>query len=199
MSDKYLFGVESLNHEQPRKSISLGVIGAPGAALSGFPRLSWVFVIDGVVQSAVPPLNGTNASALMEKGTLPVAGVEKVTVPVEKVATLGLLAGSMSVYCAQFVFAGALTGQLVFAAMLRFATELPSAGIVTGRDPLLSVTVWIAETRASIVAGVAGDVPEVAVTNPWNVAGPSRLPVSANNNMLPTFVPPGTPASTVAL
>jgi hypothetical protein len=60
---------------------------------------------------------------------------------VENVATLGLLAGSMSVYWAQLAFVGAAAGQLVFAATLMFVTELPSDGIVTGRLPLLSVMV----------------------------------------------------------
>ena len=66
MSDKYQLGVESLNQEQPEKSISLGVIGGPVTACSGFPPESMLVVMDEGMQSVVPPLNGINASARIE-------------------------------------------------------------------------------------------------------------------------------------
>ena len=56
---------KNLSQEHPVKSISLGVIGGPGTALSGFPIESRLVVLKEGVQSIVPPLKGTNASALI--------------------------------------------------------------------------------------------------------------------------------------
>ena len=65
-------------------------------------------------QSAVPPLFGSAARASTVKGTGAAAGVEYVKPEEENTPTLGLLAGTTRVYCAQFVFAGAPVGQVVF-------------------------------------------------------------------------------------
>jgi hypothetical protein len=136
----------------------------------------------------------------MEYSTSPDKGIENETFPAVKAPMLGLLAGSISVYCAQLVLAGALTGQPVAEATEILEFEIPSAGMVTEKDPPpLSGTAWMAETSVSIVAGVAGADPAVAVTKPWNVVGPGVVPVSAIRGRMPTFVPPGTAVSTVAL
>jgi hypothetical protein len=91
-------------------------------------------VMEDGMQSVVPPLIGTNAFARMEYRTSPAAGEEyEETFPEEKIPTLGLLAGSIRVYCAQFVFAGALDGHPVDESRERFIVEIPSAGMVTGK------------------------------------------------------------------
>ena len=54
------------------------------------------------IQLGVPPLNGTAALASTVKSTSPAAGVEYVNPDAEKRPTLGLLAGTTSVYNAQF-------------------------------------------------------------------------------------------------
>ena len=54
------------HQEQPEKSISLGVTAEPVTAFSGFPSVSRLVVTDEGVQSDVPPLKGTNASARIE-------------------------------------------------------------------------------------------------------------------------------------
>lgn len=93
------------------------------------------------MQSLVPPLSGTKALARIEYKTSPETGVEYAdNFPEEKMLTLGLLAGSMSAYSAQFALAGGAGGQLVAESTERFATEaeveVASAGIVTGKvDP----------------------------------------------------------------
>src|SRR5215467_9392160 len=103
--------------------------------------------------------------------------------PPEKTPTLGLLAGTISAYCAQFVFGGAVAGQLVFDSTETFGIEAPSAGTVTRRGaPPLGVTLCNADTAASIVAP---ELPVVAVTNPCSVAGACGSPVSAKSLMLP--------------
>ena len=84
--------------------------------------------------------------------------------PAEKTPTLGLLAGSISVYWAQFVFSGAITGQSEFDSIEIFETELPSPGMVAVKvAPPGRENVCKADTEASTVA--AAD-PVVAVTNP---------------------------------
>lgn len=129
------------DHEHPVKSISLGIIGGPGRAFNGFALESFVTVMDDCMQS-LPPTSGTNASALIEYRTSPPAGTENEIFPDEKTPKLGLLAGSISVYCAQLVFEGAPTGQPVDESTERLATDAPSAGIVTGKAaPPFGVTV----------------------------------------------------------
>ena len=84
------------------------------------------------------------------------------------------------------MFEGAITGQFEFDSTEIFETELPSAGIVAVKvAPPGRENVCKADTEASIVA--AAD-PVVAVTNPWNVAGP---PASAVRGIAPRLVPPG--------
>ena len=84
--------------------------------------------------------------------------------PEEKTPTLGLLAGSISVYCPQLEFEGAPAGQSELESTEIFEIELPSAGIVTARfAPLGKVIVCSAETDVSMVAALD---PFVAVMNP---------------------------------
>jgi len=84
--------------------------------------------------------------------------------PAEKTPTLGLLAGSISVYWPQFVFGGAITGQSEFDSSEIFETELPSPGIVAVRvAPPGRENVCKADTEASTVPTPD---PVVAVTNP---------------------------------
>ena len=131
------------------------------------------------LQSGVPPLKGTAARASTVKSTSPVAGVEYVNPEEEKIPTLGLLAGTTSVYCAQFAIAGAPIGQLVLAETetrpvesttgVVFVAGRVSSGIVTWRVVATPAgTVCSADRLTSIVPAAA---PFVAVTNPWNIAG----------------------------
>ena len=84
--------------------------------------------------------------------------------PAEKTPTLGLLAGSISVYWAQFVFGNAVTGQSKFDSTEIFETELPSPGIVAVKvAPPGRENVCKADTDTSTVAPAD---PVVAVTNP---------------------------------
>src|SRR5258708_6791438 len=123
-----------------------------------------------------------------------------------KSPTLGLLAGTTSVYCAQFEFAGAPVGQLVLAETEMRPVESTSgvvvvAGIVCKGIVICSVvvapvgTVCSAERLTSIVPAA---VPFVAVTNPWKTAG-AVAPVSAINGIASRFVPFGTFRTVVAL
>ena len=92
----------------------------------------------------------------------------------EKIPTLGLLAGTTSVYCAQFELAGAPVGQLVFAEMeirpvestsgLVFVARMVCKGIVICRVVAApDATVCSAEMLTSIVPAAP---PFVAVANP---------------------------------
>jgi hypothetical protein len=112
-----------LRYEQPVKSISFGVTALPGFTFSGFPFASTLMVCDGGVQSVAPPLIGMNAFAPTEYRTLPEAGAAQVIFPEEKIPTLGLLPGSISVYRARFVSMGAVAGQFAFESTDIFATE----------------------------------------------------------------------------
>src|SRR5215470_20095132 len=109
------------------------MIGGPGRAFNGFALESRVTVMEDGMQSLVPPLSGTKAFARIEYKTSPPSGTENEIFPDEKTPMLGLLAGSISVYCAQLVFGGAPAGQLVGESMERFAIDEPSAGMVTGK------------------------------------------------------------------
>lgn len=74
-------------------------------------------------QSAVPPLFGTAARASTVNKTGAAAGVEKLNPEEENTPTLGLLAGTTRVYCAQFEFRGLPVGQLVFVEMEMSSVE----------------------------------------------------------------------------
>src|SRR5260370_30460489 len=108
--------------------------------------------------------------------------------------TLGLLAGTTSVYCAQFEFAGAPVGQLVLAETEMRPVESTSgvvvvAGMVCKGIVICIVvvapvgTVWSAERLTSIVPAAA---PFVAVTKPWKTAG-AVAPASALNGSAQRF------------
>jgi hypothetical protein len=73
----------------------------------------------------------------------------------------------MRTYEAQFELGGAVIGQFEFDCTVIVGVELPSGGIVTGRlTPAPTLIVCCADTATSIVAGV---LPVVAGTKPWNV------------------------------
>ncbi len=190
--------LSSSRHEQPEKSISFTFTMVPAIALSGLLLASWLLVTDEGRQSEVPPLRGTLAFVRILNSTSVAGGVEyEEIVPLEKIPTRGLLAGSVKVYSAQFEFEGTPDGQAVLDDTERLSIEASSAGMVTSRVTLLPMEMDCkADTEASMLAAVD---PVFAVTNPWKVVGPLLLPVSAVNGIFPKFVPPGTPTATVAL
>jgi hypothetical protein len=73
---QWVSGARRAYGEQPVKSIRAGVTVVPGAASKGFMLVSLSVVCDEGMQDGVPPLIGTNASARMVNGTLPIAGAE---------------------------------------------------------------------------------------------------------------------------
>ena len=123
----------------------------------------------------------------------------------KKTPTLGLLAGTTSVYCAQFAFAGAPVGQLVLAETETRPVESTSGVVVVAGMVCKGIVIWIvvapdatvcsAERLTSIVPAAA---PFVAVTKPWKTAG-AVAPASAINGIAPRFVPFGTFRTVVAL
>ncbi len=88
----------------------IAAIAFRGMLLSSFEEVT----SDGV-QSAVPPLIGTNARASTVNSTSPEAGAVKLTPDETNTPTRGLLAGTTRVYFAQFAFTGLPVGQFVFA------------------------------------------------------------------------------------
>jgi hypothetical protein len=61
-------------YEQPLKSIRATFVVVAGVTFNGWPVVSFAAVISGGVQSAVPPLIGTNARASTVNSTSPEAG-----------------------------------------------------------------------------------------------------------------------------
>src|SRR6267142_876746 len=74
-------------------------------------------IISEGAQSGAPPLSGTAACASTVKRTSPPAGAEKLKPPARKAPTLGLLAGTTSVYFAQFAPVGLPVWQFVLSEM----------------------------------------------------------------------------------
>jgi hypothetical protein len=139
--------------EQPAKSISFTVTVAPPIALSALLLVSRLIVFDAGEQEGVPPLSAAKVSARIVYSTSPGAGVEYVIAPAVNTPKRGLLAGSTSVYVAQFAFAGTPPGQSVLDTTGTLETELASAGMVSARLPMPDrFTVCNAETAASIEA-----------------------------------------------
>src|SRR6266852_3571455 len=194
-------------HEHPLKSIRATFVVIAAIAFRGMLLSSFEVVISGGVQSAVPPLIGTNARASTVNSTSPEAGAVKLTPDEENTPTLGLLAGTTRVYCLQFAFMGLPTGQLVLAsteinsvestAAVAPTARMDSSGIVICRDaddpPGETVC-----NAASVTSAVAALAPFVAVTNPCKTPG-AVAPVSAINGTVLRLVPLGTFSTTVAL
>src|SRR6266852_711324 len=156
-------------HEHPLKSIRATFVVIAAIAFRGMLLSSFEVITSGGVQSAVPPLIGTNAWASTVNSTSPEAGAVKLTPDEENTPTLGLLAGTTRVYCAQFAFMGLPTGQFV-----------------------------LASTEINSVESTAALAPFVAVTNPCKTPG-AVAPVSAINGTVLRLVPLGTFSTTVAL
>jgi len=164
------------------------------------------FMCSAGVQMVAPPLPGRVDIASTLKSTSPAAGTLYVNPEEENNPTLGLLAGTTSVYCAQFEFAGLPAGQAVLEATASGFVEacagvvavagalsngmLNSRVIAPGKEILCSAAI-----AASICAGA---VPDVAVTKPCKSAGP-LVPVSATRGIGPRLWPLGTPTTAVAL
>ena len=100
------------NQEQPLKSLRATIVTVAGVTTSVALLMSVVVMISDGEQSATPPLFGIAARASTVNGTGAGAGAEKVIPDELKTPTLGLLAGTTSVYWAQFVLAGAPAGQV---------------------------------------------------------------------------------------
>lgn len=197
----------SKNQEQPLKSARATVVTVAGVTTRAALLMSVVVMISDGEQSARPPLFGTTARASTVNGTGAAAGVEYVNPEDENTPTLGLLAGTTSVYCAQFEFAGAPVGQVVFdeseikpveeVADVVCVAAMDSSGIVicrmTAGEP--NETCCNADMLTS---AEAAEVPVVAVTKPCNVAGAVAF-TSGCNGMAPRFVPLGTFRTVVAL
>ena len=122
-------GASPRRYMQLLKTISATVVVVAGSAFSGAAVESFATICSGGVQSGVPPLKGTAALASTVNSTSPVGGVEYLNPDDEKMPTLGLLAGTTSVYCAQFAFAGATVGQVVLAETDIRPVE-PTSGVV---------------------------------------------------------------------
>lgn len=107
------------DQEQPEKSVRATSVVMPAVTLSGRGGVlaSLEVMISGGMQSGFPPLMGTAAWASTVKRTSPLAGAEKVRGPDTNTATLGLLPGTTSVYCAQFAPMGLPIGQLLLSVM----------------------------------------------------------------------------------
>ena len=188
------------------KSISATFVVVAGRAFKAAAVESFDTICSDGVQSGVPPLRGTAALASTVKSTSPVAGVEYLNPEEEKIPTLGLLAGTTSVYWAQFAFAGAPVGQLVLAETETRPVESTSGEVVVAGLVCSGIVIWRvvvapvgtvcnADRLTSIVPPAA---PFVAVTNPWKTAG-AVAPTSAIKGMAPRFVPFGTFRTVVAL
>src|SRR5229473_1241165 len=105
----------SYPHEHPLKSIRATFVVIAAIAFRGMLLSSFEEVTSDGVQSAVPPLIGTNARASTVNSASPEAGAVKLTPDETNTPTCGLLAGTTRVYFAQFAFTGLPVGQFVFA------------------------------------------------------------------------------------
>ena len=85
-------------YEQPLKSMRATLVTVAGVTASGALLASVEVMISGGEQSGVPPLLGNAARASTVKSTGAAAGVENVMPDEENTPTLGLLAGTTSVY-----------------------------------------------------------------------------------------------------
>src|SRR6266480_4645356 len=105
----------------------------PGVTLSGCGGVlaSLEVMISGGMQSGFAPLMGTAACASTVKRTSPLAGAENVRPPAANTATLGLLAGTTSMYWAQFAPVGLPIGQLLLAVN---STGLPLMRLCSGEE-----------------------------------------------------------------
>ncbi len=111
-----------------------------------------------------------------------------------KFPTLGLLAGTRKLYFSQKVPAA----HVAFAGLAIVVTlkmELGSEGIVTKRDPLVSVTLCNALIATSTLAPA---VPFAALTTPSIAAGVVSAPTTGVSANRPNAVPEGTPIATLA-
>src|SRR5262249_60263104 len=95
---------KSASHEHPLKSVRATFVTIPAVTASGIALASVEVIISDGEQSGVPPLPGIAARASTVNGTGAAAGVEYVNPEDAKTPTLGLLAGTTSRHCAQFVF-----------------------------------------------------------------------------------------------
>lgn len=100
-------------HMQTEKSNSATFVIVPGVTFSGSPFASSDVMCSAGVQMVAPPLPGCVDIASTLKSTSPAAGTLYVNPEEANTPTLGLLAGTTSVYCAQFAFAGLPAGQAV--------------------------------------------------------------------------------------
>ena len=194
------------------KSVRATLVVVAGVTFKGCGGVlaSVVVTISDGVQSGLPAfvaaLIGTTALASRLKSTSPVAGAENAKPPAAKTPTLGLLAGTTSVYCAQFAPAGLPSGQLVLSVMEIKPVEVTAGvvavawvfcrGIVNCRvalEEMLTVC-----SAATVTSAVAPAVAVFAVTKPCKIAGPAA-PVSATSGMVARFVPFGTFTTAVAL
>src|SRR6266851_2370766 len=140
------------------------------------------------------------------KSTFPLAGAEKVKPPEANTPTLGLLAGTTSVYCAQFAPVGLPVGQFLLSVMEIRSVEI-TAGVVVvacvSCSGIVNCRVTLADTlivcrAARLTSAIAPAVAVFAVTKPCKIAGPAA-PVSATSGMAFRFVPFGTFTTAVAL
>src|SRR5260370_19022338 len=145
-------------YEHPLKSIRATFVVVAAITFSGWPSVSFAAVISGGVQSAVPPLIGTNARASTVNSTSPEAGAVKLTPDEENTPTLGLLAGTTRVYCAQFAFMGLPTGQFVLASTEINSVESTAAVAPTARMDSTGIVICRApaDTPAETVCNAPG-------------------------------------------
>src|SRR5690348_5341099 len=162
------------------KSSSATFVIVPGVTFSGCPFMSRDVICSAGVQMDAPPLPGFVEVASTLKSTSPAAGTLYVKPEAENIPTLGLLAGTTSVYCAQSEFAGLPAGQAVLEVTASGFVEA-CAGLVVVAGALSSGMLNCRvvppgtemDCRAAIAASIcAGAVPVVAVTKPCNNAGP---------------------------
>jgi hypothetical protein len=194
------------------KSVRATFVVVAGVTFNGWGGVlaSIEVTISEGVQSAFPAfvaaLIGTTALASTLKRTSPVAGAEKRKPPATKTPTLGLLAGTTSVYCAQFAPVGLPIGQLALSVMEISPVDVTAgvavvacvlcSGIVTCRV-VLDETLMVSRA-ATVASAVAPAVAVFAVTKPCKIAGP-EAPVSATRAIPFRFAPFGTFTTAVAL
>src|SRR5260370_656888 len=198
--------------EQPVKSVRATLVVIAGITFNGLGGVRGaveVTISDGV-QSAFPPfigaVIGTAALASTLKSTSPLAGAEKVKPPATNIPTLGLLAGTTSVYCAQFAPVGLPIGQFLLSVMEIRPVDVTAEVIAVACvfwSGMVNCRVTLEDTlmvcrAARVTSAVAPAVAVLAVTKPCKIAGPAA-PVSATSGMMFRFVPFGTFTTAVAL
>lgn len=148
----------------------------PGVTLSGCGGVlaSLEVMISGGMQSGFAPLMGTAACASTVKRTSPLAGAENVRPPAANTATLGLLAGTTSMYWAQFAPVGLPIGQLLLAVMETKPVEFtagPAADALVFWRGIFNCRVTLPESEmlwsaARLTSTVAPPVAVFAVRKP---------------------------------